>query len=351
MSTAAQPPSGGLAASTTEGDRQFAEAPRAVREGGRWSLVDVNGTVLASPNRADMETRLGEGTFFWVDLHEPEEEDIRLLAEVFRLHPLALEDSASFNQRPKIDTYDDFALLVVYGATHDEDDLVEVHCFTSERFLITVRHDSCPAFHKLQHRYMERGDTLHEETMLLYHVVDGLVDSFFPALADLDDRIDALESEIFDDPQVGQLHEVFAMKQRLVGLRKLVTPMRDMLAQLISGVVSIPGMSTEAERYFRDVYDHLIRLSDMIDSYRELLTGAMDVYLSTVANRRDQVMKQLTVIATVFLPITFITGYFGQNFGFMIGHISSAHAFVIGTLIQIATVIGILVFFKQRRWL
>jgi magnesium transporter len=328
------------------------EPPRAVREGTHWSLVDVKGAVLEAPGPDDVRGRLEAGVFFWLDVHEPSAEDIGLLADLFHFHPLALEDSASFGQRPKIDTYDGFAFMVVYGASPDEDGLVEVHCFTSERFLVTVRRDSCPAFHRLQHRYLERGDALQDETMLLYHVVDGLVDSFFPALADMDDRIDQIETEIFEQPGDAQLREVFAMKQRLVGLRKMITPQRDMFAQLVGGVVSIPGMSRESERYFRDVYDHLIRLSDMIDSYRDLLSGATDVYLSTVANRRDQVMKQLAVIATVFLPITFITGFFGQNFGWMIGHlISSWHAFVVGTLLQVGTVVGILVFFRKRGWM
>jgi magnesium transporter len=325
--------------------------PRAVVEGTHWSLVDIKGAVLAAPTRADIETRLEGGVFFWLDICDPGDDDIALMRELFRFHPLALEDSSSFNQRPKIDTYDDFALLVVYGATHDEDGLVEVHCFTSERFLVTVRRDTCPAFIKLQHRYMERGDALHDETMLLYHVVDGLVDSFFPALEALDDRIDELEDEIFEGAREEQLKEVFQLKRRLVGLRKMVTPMRDMFAQLVGDVVAIPGMSSDSERYFRDVYDHLIRLTDMIDSYRDLLSGATDVYLATVADRRDQVMKQLTVIATVFLPITFITGFFGMNFGWMIRQIGSGAAFTIGVALMVGTVVGILAFFRQRRWL
>jgi magnesium transporter len=325
--------------------------PRAVVEGTHWSLVDVKGVVLAAPTREDIQQRLDGGVFFWLDIHTPNDEDIALLREVFGFHPLALEDSSTFNQRPKIDAYDDFALLVVYGSTHDEDDLVEVHCFTSERFLVTVRRDGCPAFTKLQHRYMERGDALHDETMLLYHVVDGLVDSFFPALADLDDRIDDLESEIHEQAHEGQLKEIFALKRRLVGLRKMITPQRDMFAQLVGGVIDIPGMSRDSERYFRDVYDHLIRLTDMIDSYRDLLSGATDVYLATVADRRDQVMKQLTIIATVFLPITFITGFFGMNFGWMIEHIGGGGAFAIGVASMLATVIAILAFFRNRRWL
>ena len=142
------------------------------------------------------------------------------------------------------------------------------------------------------------------------------------------------------------------MKQRLVGVRRVIAPQRDMFAQLVGNVVEIPGISDETTRYFRDVYDHLIRLSEMIDSYRDLLTGVIDVYLSTVANRRDQIMKQLTVLAAIFLPITYITGFFGQNFGYMVNHmIGSPTALVLGTALQIATVLAILGFFKRRAWI
>ena len=118
------------------------------------------------------------------------------------------------------------------------------------------------------------------------------------------------------------------MKRLLVGMRKAVTPQRDTFASLMGRIAQLPGLGDEDERYFRDVYDHLIRISDLIDSYRDLLTGAMDVYLSTVSNRLNSVMKQLTVIATIFLPLTFLTGFFGQNFGWLVRHISTWEAFV-----------------------
>jgi magnesium transporter len=337
---------------TSAATAEDAAPPREAAGGSNFTLVDAAGTVLTTPERADIEERLRDKRYFWLDLHRPDDGDIETLGDIFGFHPLALEDSAHFDQRPKIDPYDDYAFVVVYGAVTDADGLVEVHCFTSEHYLVTVRHDDCPTFVNLQKRYMARPDTLSDESMLIYHVVDGLTDSFFPSLSDMDERIDTLQSEIFEDPHEEQLQEIFAMKQRLVGVRRVIAPQRDMFAQLVGNVVAIPGISDETTRYFRDVYDHLIRLSEMIDSYRDLLTGVIDVYLSTVANRRDQIMKQLTVLAAVFLPITFITGFFGQNFGYMVDHlIGSRTAFAIGTAIQIATVIAILGFFKRRRWI
>ncbi len=328
------------------------EPAPAVTGGSHLTLVDAAGEVDTAPERAGIERRVRDRTYFWLDLHQPDADDIEALGDIFGFHPLALEDSANFNQRPKIDPYDGYAFLVVYGASGDADGLVEVHCFSSEHYLVTVRHDDCPTFANLQKRYMARPDTLSDESMLVYHVVDGLTDSFFPSLSDMDERIDTLQAEIFEDPHEEQLQEIFAMKQRLVAVRRVIAPQRDMFAQLVGNVVEIPGISDETRRYFRDVYDHLIRLSEMIDSYRDLLTGVIDVYLSTVANRRDQIMKQLTVLAAIFLPITFITGFFGQNFGYMVDHvIGSRTAFAIGSGIQVATVIAILAFFKRHRWI
>ena len=291
------------------------------------------------------------GGFFWLDLDQPEDGDFDVLRDAFGFHPLAVEDSEHFGQRAKIDEYDDFVLLVVYGACADADRLVEVHCFYSERFLITVHRDDCPAFTQLRRRYEKRDQALERPALLLYRIVDTLVESFFPVLADFDDRIDELENDIFAKADEAQLRETFAMKRLLVGMRKAITPQRDAFATLIGGVAELPGLAQADERYFRDVYDHLIRISDLIDSYRDLLTSAMDVYLSTVSNRLNGVMKQLAVIATIFLPLSWLTGFFGQNFGFLVRNVGRWQAFVglgIGTEVLALTIL--LVFFKRRAW-
>ena len=301
--------------------------------------------------REAAEKLLAGNQFFWLDVAKPETEHFETLREVFAFHPLAVEDSEHFGQRAKVDDYDGFVFLVLYGAAPDEDRLVEVHCFYSERFLVTVHRDDCPAFTELRQRYEKREGRIRKPSLLLYDVIDGLVDSFFPMLADFDDRIDELEDSIFIRADDRQLQEIFGMKRLLVGLRKAVTPERDAFAQLMGGVGALPGLSDDDERYFRDIYDHLIRISDLIDSYRDLLTGAMDVYLSTVSNRLNSVMKQLTVIATIFLPLSWLTGFFGQNFGWMVDHVGRWETFVgFGLGGELLVVIAMLAFFRRRGW-
>src|SRR4029434_11246983 len=145
--------------------------------------------------------------FFWIDLYQPTEADFAVLRDVFHFHPLALEDSEHFGQRAKIDDYDDYAFIVVYGAVPDEDRLVEVHCFYSERFLLTVHRDEAPAFTEVRHRYQKRRAPIDDPALLLYRIIDALVDSFFPILADFDDRIDELENDTFLHASNRQLHD------------------------------------------------------------------------------------------------------------------------------------------------
>jgi magnesium transporter len=302
-------------------------------------------------DRKTVERLIASESFFWLDLDQPTDADFEILRDVFKFHPLAVEDSEDFGQRAKIDDYDDFVFLVIFGAVPDDDRLVEVHCFYSDRFLVTVHRDDAPAFAEIRNRYAKRNKPIEHPSRLLYRIVDGLVDSFFPILADFDDRIDELEDSIFRKAGDQQLQEIFRMKRLLVGMRKAITPQRDTFARVLGGIAELPGLDAEDERYFRDVYDHLIRISDLIDSYRDLLTGAMDVYLSTVSNRLNAVMKQLTIIATIFLPLSWLTGFFGQNFGFEVRHIASWESFVgLGIGTELLGLILLLVYFRRRGW-
>ena len=297
---------------------------------------------------------LAAGSFFWLDVHAPEAADLAILRDEFGFHPLSLEDSWRFGQRPKIDEYDGYVFLVVFGASSDgdEDGLVEAHCFYSDHYLVTLHRDEAPSISALRERYVKRDEPVDDPARLMHAVVDGLVDSFFPRLEVIDDRIDQLEDEIFRDAGDPELQEIFSMKRALVTMRKVVAPQRDLFASIVVGIDSFPGMTDDDQRYFRDVYDHLIRIGDMIDTYRDLLTGAMDVYLSTVSNRLNGVMKQLAIIATVFMPLTFLTGFFGQNLGWMVAHAGGlGHFLVFGIGLELMTLAIVLTYFFRRGWL
>lgn len=301
-------------------------------------LVDALGGAGGCDRQA-IEKHLRDGTFFWLDIHHPATEDFDLLADVFHFHPLAVEDTRQFGETPKLDEYDDYAFLVIFGVKPDAPSLVrlaEVHIFISDTYVVTVHDASLEALDSVRLWYAAQHDLRHPAAVLSYRIADALVDTFFPVLAEFDDRLDSLEDDIFRSSDAAQLQDVLSMKRALVTMRKVVSPQRDLYARLINGIHGLPGTGSqgeaakrEAERYYRDVYDHLIRISDMIDTYRDLMTGTMDVYLSTVQNRMDGVMKKLTVIATIFLPLTWLTGFFGMNFGAMVRFVNDWQWFLV----------------------
>jgi magnesium transporter len=320
-------------------------------DGMNGHLVTVDGS-YGDSTPDNLKRLLDSSTRFWLDIAGPDEEQIEvLLRDTFGFHPLAVEDSRNFGQRPKLDTFDNFALVVAYGATL-HGGLVEVHCFFTEKYLVTVHRDPFTDLADLAERWHQRPTAHPDHVMLLYRVLDCLVDGFFPVLGQLDDEIDELEDDILQRPTDQQLGRLFDMKRSLIAMRKVVTPQRDMVASLLTSPDQLPGMNDEAERYFRDLYDHLIRISDLVDSYRDLMSGALDTHLSTVSNRLNVVMKQLAIIATVFLPLSFLTGFFGQNFGWLVVHLTGLPVFaVLGIGLQVATVIVLLVLFRRRGWL
>ena len=300
--------------------------------------------------REPLEHERDRSDFFWLDLHRPSDAELELLGEVFRFHPLAIEDSRHFGQRPKLEQYDDFVFVVVYGWAPDEDGLVEVHCYYFERFLVTVHRDEAPALASLRSHCERALARVGEGAVVLHHVVDALVDSFFPVLERFGERLELLEDEMLARPSDRQMEEILGMRRRTAALRKVIGPQRDLVARLVGGG-ELPGMTAEAECYFRDVYDHLFRLTEVLDVHRDLTTSAIDLYLSTASNRLGAVTKQLTVIATIFLPLTFVTGFFGQNFGWMVANVEGWPSFLgLGIGLQLAVIALLVGYFKRQGW-
>ena len=308
---------------------------------------------LDSIDRDEIAGLLRRDEYFWLDLTDPGEEEVTALGEAFSFHPLALEDMAKRGQRPKLDDFGDFMFLVYYGVGEgagDELELEEVHAFLSGGYLVTSHKRRCAVLEEARERLDAQSPR--SEQFVVYRVLDGLTDSFFPILERLDERLEALDGEIFDRPEPHQLEEITALRRQLVHLRRVVTPQRDLLARGVDDILEIPGLEADSRNYFRDVYDHAIRISDQIDSYRDLLAGTRDAYLSVVSNRLNQITKQLTVVATIFLPLSFIVGFFGQNFKWMVTNIDSAGAFFalgIGSLVL--SVVGLLIWFRRGSYI
>jgi magnesium transporter len=321
----------------------------------------VNGTLYRN-GRDEVATEenvlavLDGSEFFWLDLDDkPGDGSVSELLRVhFRFHPLAVQSAERFPSRPRVQDFDDFMYLVARGADPDQKGDAEVHCFWTDRYLVTVHRGECRAISDARQRLESRHPwtTDSPQVVIVYYVLSSLVDSFFPLLSTFDDRIDTLEDDILNEPTEAQLSDLFGMKRTLIEARKVVAPQRDMMASINAGVTQLSGLTDEGSRYFRDLYDHLIRLGDLVDSYRDLLTSVMDTHLSTVSNRLNVVMKQLTVIATIFLPLTYLTGFFGQNFGVLVRAIMPGWTFwVLGIGTEVAAAALLYVFFRRRGWL
>jgi magnesium transporter len=316
------------------------------------TLLLSDGTSAEASTDA-IEAALAATKPFWLDLVDMDATATSWLSDVFKFHPLAVEDAEHFGQRPKLEQYDDFVQIVLYGSSDDGKESVEVHCFYSANFVVTVRRGQSQIMDDVRANAVAwRHSAPASSVMLLYRIADHLVDSYFPMMSRFDDEIDVLEEAILAKPTDEQVGTLFAMKRQLISLRKLVTPERDMMASLVAGASDLPGMTDDAERYFRDLYDHLIRLSDLLDSYRDLLTSAVDTHLSTVSNRLNEVMKQLAIIATIFLPLSWLTGFFGQNFFWLVSRLGGPWVFFTVGIGSEAVAVAMLVrMFRKRGWM
>lgn len=317
----------------------------------RATLVQ-DGSCNREPTWDDVQAVLGDGRTFWLDLQAPSDDEIDRLGEVFGFHRLAVEDTHRFHQRAKLVDYEDHAFVVAFAADLDrEHDRIEVHCYYRPGVIVSVHRQPCPAIdgwidESIDHEFDEPG------LFLLYRVLDALAATFPPVLEDIDDRLATLEDAILVDPVPDQMSELSGMKRQLSHLRRAVIPSRDTLGGGTSlAIEELPGMTEEARRYFRDLYDHLVHVADQVDSEREHASSVMDVYLTTVNNRQNDVMKQLTAVSTYFLPLMFVTGFFGMNFPWMVRNIGGPTSFlVLGVGLQVVSIAAVAVVLKRRGW-
>jgi magnesium transporter len=293
--------------------------------------------------------------FFWLDLEDPPEEKLDKIAEKVGLHPLTVDDARTFDQRPKLDEYDGYIFLVAYGVDPDtasgEPLLLEVHVIVSGDFVITIHRRPIAALNDLRERFPKHPKR--SEQFLVYKILDAVTTTFFPVLTRIDDAIDEIEQDVIAEPTQAILQRIFSLKRDLVAMRRVVSPERDLFARDGERIADLRGLEADDRLYFRDLYDSLVRIDELVDSYRDLLSGATDMYLSTVANRQGEVNKTLTMIATVFLPLTFLTGFFGQNFSFLTNHVLNTEwSFIVfGVGLLLVSTLVFIIYFRRKRWM
>ena len=290
---------------------------------------------------------------FWLDIESPDQDDYRLLEQDFKFHPLTIEDIQHQNQRPKVDEYPDYNFAVIAVAEWKGEEIVlhEQHLFIGPNYLVTVHHEPAPLLGVLQDRIHKSPElTKGQPGFLTYLVIDALVDSMFPVLETLDETVDRLEDDITEKAGSEQLDRIYHLKHSVTELRRLLGAQRDLFQRLITHGIHL--QQADMTLYYRDVYDHIVRQYETVDSLRDLLTSAMDVYLSTVSNRLNQTTKALTVIASLFLPLSFLTGFYGMNFTYLTQILETPYAaFAVGVATMVGATFIQLYLFRRRGWI
>jgi magnesium transporter len=257
----------------------------------------------------------------WLDLRDPDEHELAAVGEVLGLHELALEDSREFGQRPKLDRYDDQLLLVVFGLTLDEDGNpapVEVHVHVVRGCVLTISRTP-PAQLERVRRRLDHGPDC-GEAVLVYRVLDAVVDSLTDGLEVVAAEVDAFERTIFDRPRARDRDRMAVLRRSLNGVRRTLVIQRQVFGRVVDQIATIADDADDVRTYLADVGDHLWQALDDVEADRETLQGMLDTY-------SNEVQERLTIVATIFLPLTVLTGFFGMNFTWMLDHIGSAWAF------------------------
>jgi magnesium transporter len=291
-------------------------------------------------------------SLLWLDLLAPSDADLALLGSKFKFHPLALEDCAHADQRPKCEEYGDYMFIVSQGfecPNLDLDDMrwYELHVFLGKNYIVTVHDTAIPGLDQVWRRVALDAALMKKGADFLYYLVsDRIVDDNFPILDQISDSLEKLEDDVLENARNDTLSVIFALKSRLVLMRKILSPQRDVMALL-----SRRGDDRVTERtalYFRDVHDHLARIVESIESNRDLLGNALEAYLSAQSQRTNEIMKALAILSAVFMPLTFITGFFGQNFE----HLPFASDGLMWTMVISCVVLPavLLYWFKRRHW-
>ena len=292
----------------------------------------------------------------WVSLEHPNSAETDLiLRDVFHFHPLAIEDSQSTGyQTPKIDDYGHFLFIVAHALAASTDHInpdssLELNLFLGENYLVTSYNSAdMPPVREVWRR-LERDERIVQNgsDYLCHAILDHLVDDYIPLLDQMDETIEALEDQVLEKPTTGTLSNLLEIKHELMSLRRIISPQREVINRLSRD--DYPMIDQQSRLYYRDIYDHLVRIQDLSESLRDIVSGALDIYLNSTSLRLNEVMKALTVVSTIFLPLTFVAGIYGMNFEFM-PEIHWRYGYIFVWVIFIAIFVGMLAWFKHRKW-
>lgn len=288
----------------------------------------------------------------WIHI-EPisSEEDISSIGESLTIHPMIIEDILSISQRPKVEELDDYTFVIMQCPSYKNDELI----FSQISFILTKEYVVCFAdftndrFEAIKKRLEKDGSRIRKENSayLLFAFMDYIIDSYFLALEKIGDEIENLEDEIINNPTKNSIEHIHRLKRTLMQMKKNIWPIRE----LINTLMRSDNIDAKYLVYFRDIYDHVINIVDIIEGQRDTTASFLDIYLSTLSNRMNEIMKTLSLVGAIFIPLSFITGYFGMNFAAEgEGILKADHSFMWTNISMLLIPIGFMIYFKIRKW-
>ena len=320
----------------------------------RALLIAHNSTVAQSIDFEHLDRELAvPGNQIWLDIERPQEDDIALLRGEFHFHPLAIEDATRASERPKVDMYSDYYSLAFYatrliGESGDLD-LQPFHLFVGANYLVSIHERPLPEVVDSMARWQLKNGPLQPKIGAAVHaLLDAVVDEYFPLMDQIADRVDDLEDSLFTEYSPKSLETIFRLKKGLLNMRRVVAPERDVLNHLLRR--ELPVFSTEDVAYLQDVYDHLVRVTDSVDTYRDLLSNALDSFLSVQSNRLNEAVKVLTIASILLMSSSLIAGIYGMNFVHMPEiQWPLGYAWALGLMAAVS--ITLILYFRWRKWL
>jgi magnesium transporter len=291
----------------------------------------------------------------WLNIdgvHQPE--IIEQVGKIFGVHPLLLEDIANTGQRPKMEDFDDYIFVVLRMLRFDEKEnqtkTEQISMVFGADFVVSFQEREGDVFDIIRERLRNNKGRIRKmgADYLAYSLIDAIVDNYFMVLEKLGEAIEEIEDKLVTEPRSETLQTIHDLKRETVFLRKSVWPLREVISRLERSESPLISKSTFV--YLRDVYDHTIQVMDSVDTFRDTLSGMLDIYLSSVSNRMNEVMKVLTVIATIFIPLTFIAGIYGMNFKVM-PELDQPWGYLAVLILMLTIAVVMLIYFRRKKWL
>lgn len=324
-----------------------------------WSLISYDSdhvTPLEETDPAELialtSTTLGKKWLSIEGLYDVKQ--IESLGAKFNVHPLVLEDILNTQQRPKFEEYDDYLYIVLKVVTINPDDFgvkyEQISILVFNDLVISFREKSSPLFASVRNRLLNgrgRFRTLGPD-YLAYALIDNIIDEYFKLQDRLDPLIEEIEENMMNAVEPAHMHQLQTIRRELIHARRTISPIRELLNSILRS--DTPLIDPKTNVYFSDVYDHVIRVLEAIESYRELITGLLDLYLSSISYRMNEIMKVLTIFSTIFIPLTFIVGIYGMNFEFM-PELKWKWAYPALWILFAAVAAALLIFFRKKKWI